>query len=112
MLPDTQIFSDPVLTDAGTSPHQEVKPARTPEALRHKWFDMDVKKAEFLLDLSHRSDLPDQSFSDRGKLLAIIKRKLINQLLVPTSGAKASYHLWREIEPIKRNAAKSVCPPL
>ena len=89
--------------DAKTSPHMPMRPV-TPEEKKHDLFDMAYDKAEALLLRTKRKDT---EVSTRSKILAVLKRKLINQLKVPTS-ANPQFHLYREIDLLHPQAAKSI----
>ena len=67
-----------------TSPHQLVRPYHTPEEQKHKYFNMRADRAEALLNLVRRRQKDDIEQPTRNKVMAVLKRKLINQLRVPT----------------------------
>ena len=68
---------------------------------------MRMEKAERLLNLVRRVKPTDMTLSIRPKLMAVIKRKLMNQLRVPTRG-NPSFHLYRDVDLMTAQAAKSV----
>ena len=86
-----------------TYPHQAVR-LPTPDEERHKWYNMRADKAEALLDLCYKSDV---TFSSRLKIMSIIKRKLLNALVVPTSG-NATFHIYKEVDVITCQAARAI----
>ena len=81
--------------EIATSPMMAVRPKTTDEE-KHKWFNMRADKAAALLDLCYKSDTV---LSTRQKIVAVIKRKLANSLLIPTS-ANASFHGAMQIEQV------------
>ena len=93
--------------EMSTSPHQLVRPYHTPEEQKHKYFNMRADRAEALLNLVRRRQKDDIEQPTRNKVMAVLKRKLINQLRVPTR-ANASFHLYREVDLVTCQAAKSV----
>ena len=90
--------------EAGTSPHQKVKPEHTPDEEKHKWFNMRADKAEALLDMCYKSDV---ELSKRTKIVAVLKRKLAASLLVPTSN-NASFHIFKEVELVTAQATRAI----
>ena len=91
------------LIDTGTSPHLDVRPS-TPLDKKHAILNLSLEKAEALLQRTRRKDT---ELSTRSKIIAVLKKKLINQLKVPTS-ANPSFHLYREVDLLHTQAAKSV----
>ena len=84
-------------------------PIRTPEQAFHPDYNMSAFRAQKLLELCRRSKATDPErlkLSTRPKMLAVIKRKLINQLRVPTA-SNPSYHLYRELDLLTAQAARS-----
>ena len=64
-------------------------PMPSPE---HPDFMMRPERAEKLLNLVRRKKWDDLTLSRRPKLLAVLKRKLLNQLRVPTA-SNPTFHL-------------------
>ena len=93
--------------DQGCSPHAQVRPKYTPEEEKHKFFNMREDRAEAMLRMVRRPKNDDIQHSTRPKTLAVVKRKLMNQLRVPTR-SNPSFHLFREIELMTVQAAKSI----
>ena len=93
--------------DQGCSPHAQVRPKYTPEEEKHKFFNMREDRAEAMLRMVRRPKNDDIQHSTRPKTLAVIKRKLMNQLRVSTR-SNPSFHLFREIELLTVQAAKSI----
>ena len=94
-------------TDRACSPHAEVKPKTTPEEDKHRFFNLRADRVESLLMRVRRPRNDDIQMSTRTKTLSVVKRKLMNQLRVPTR-SNPSFHLYREIELMHPNAAKSI----
>ena len=86
-----------------TSPHLEMR-VKTPEEQKHAFFNLSYDKAEALLLRTKRKDT---ELSTRSKILSVLKRKLVNQLRVPTS-SNPSFHIYREVDLLHAQAAKSV----
>ena len=91
----------PELMETATSP------MGTPEHLKHEDYNMRAERAEKLLNLVRRVKPSDLRLSTRTKTMAVLQRKLLNQLRVPTS-ANPSFHLYREVDLLTAQAAKSV----
>lgn len=79
-------------------------PMPSPE---HPDYMMRPERAEKLLNLVRRKKWDDLTLSRRPKLLAVLKRKLLNQLRVPTA-SNPTFHLYREVDLMTAQAAKSV----
>ena len=77
----------------------------TPENQKHRFYNMSADKAEQLLQMAGRKD--SDQWAPRQKMVSVIKRKLINKMLVPTR-ANAKFHLYLEIELVPSLAAKSI----
>ena len=90
-------------SESTTSPHLPMRPF-TPEEQKHEFYDMDAGKANWLL---HRANRDGMQHSSRARAISVIKRKLRNQLLTPTSG-NPSFHLFREIDLLSVTACKSI----
>ena len=95
------------VAEAACSPMERVKPYWTPEAEKHALYNMRADRAEAMLNLVRRNRKDDITLSTRVKAIAVIKRKLINQLRVPTR-ANSHYHLFRELDLVHVQAAKSI----
>ena len=93
--------------ERGCSPHAQVRPKYTPEEEKHRYFNMREDRAEAMLRLVRRPRNDDIQFPTRLKHLAVVKRKLINQLRVPTR-SNPSFHLYREVDLMSCQASKSV----
>ena len=98
---------EPEMTDRACSPHAQVRPKYTPEADKHAYFNMRADRAESLLMLVRRPRNDDLQKSTRPKTLAVLKRKLMTQLRVPTR-SNPSFHLYREVDILPGQAAKSI----
>ena len=97
----------PQAEDRACSPHAQVRPKYTPEAEKHSYFNMREDRAEALLRLVRRPRNDDIQMSTRPKTLAVLKKRLMNQLRVPTR-SNPSFHLYREVELMHIQAAKSI----
>ena len=87
--------------DSATSPIQ------TPEHWMHADYWMRAEKAEKMLELVKRVKPDFQKLQTRPKLMAVLKRKLINNLRVPTA-SNPSFHLYREVDLMTAQQARSV----
>ena len=90
--------AEPSMTESATSPMP------SPE---HPDYMMRPERAEKLLNLVRRKKPGEMELSNRLKLMAVLKRKLLNQLRVPTS-SNPSFHMYREVDLMTAQAAKSV----
>ena len=95
------------VTDAASSPHAEVRPKYTPEEQKHRFFNMRNDQVESLLYRVRRPKNDDIDHATRPKTIAVLKRKLINQLRIPTR-SNPSFHLYREVDLMTPNAAKAI----
>ena len=77
----------------------------TPESQKSAWYNMSQVKAERLLQAAGRKE--QDLYCPRQKMVSVIKRQIVNKLLVPTR-ANAKFHLYAEVELVPSQAAKSI----
>ena len=95
------------MADSAVSPHQQVRPKYTPEEEKHKLYNMKADRAEAMLNLVRRARKDDLEYSTRGRAIAVVKRKLMNQIRIPTR-SRPTFHLYRELDLMTCQAAKSI----